>query len=510
MLRMHRPGLEEGSRPWHCTSTLLDGQIRSPRRWPVAQRASNVTMRRRQIVLALLSLTLVAVIAAVGSGTRTAWWAVAGVLAIGAIYLGLLHRLRRQAAEREFGGSANPRSDFAESVTGVRMPPEPEALPLLVSPRAGQPTIALVRFTLACAAGWALSPVVFALSLLVREMPRDATSQRWLANLQTAQERLRDQSLRTIVVSAATTASVTATGAAAFAGAGAAGASTVAASAPALATVGVTASALPSSSYTVVAGDTLWGISQRFGTTVAELAAINHIANENLIFAGEVLTLPPGVSARAASPAPSAPNASGAYTVRPGDTLSSIAERFGTSVAQLAEINGIANPNVIFAGQVLRLSGAPVTTRATVTSSAPVTSKPAPGPSRPVSTAPKTSPATVTVQVALAQVGKPYVWGGAGPNYFDCSGLVMYAWARAGVDLPHYSVSQYEDTERIAESQLRPGDLVFYDTGSGAQPGHVTIYIGGDQVVTADQPGTDVRVVSLTWDGPPMGFGRVR
>jgi cell wall-associated NlpC family hydrolase len=487
-----------------------------PQRWPVAQRASNVTMRRRQIVLALLSLTLVAVIAAVGSGSRTAWWAVAGVLAIGAIYLGLLHRLRRQAAEREFGGSANPRSDFAESVTGVQMPSEPEAVLLPVSPRAAQPAISLVRFMLACAAGWALSPVVFALSLLVREMPRDATSQRWLANLQAAQERLRDQSLRTIVVSAATTASVTATGAAAFAGAGAAGASTVAASAPtlagapALATVGVTASAVPASTYTVAAGDTLWGISQRFGTTVAELAEINHIANENLIFAGEVLTLPPGVSARVPRPAPSAPNAGGSYTVRPGDTLSSIAERFGTSVTQLAEINGIANPNLIFAGQVLRLSGAPVTTRATVTSSAPVTSKAAPSPSRPVSSAPSTSPAAVAVQVALAQVGKPYVWGGAGPNYFDCSGLVMYAWARAGVALPHYSVAQYEDTERIGESQLRPGDLVFYDTGSGAQPGHVTIYIGGDRVVTADQPGTDVRVESLTWDGPPMAFGRVR
>jgi peptidoglycan endopeptidase LytE len=475
-------------------------------------------------VLGLLSLTLVAVIAAVGSGSRTAWWAVAGVLAIGAVYLGLLHRLRRQAAEREFGGSANPRSDFAESATGVQVAPGPEALPLLVSPRAAQPTIALIRFTLACAAGWALSPVVFVLSLLVREMPRDATSQRWLANLQAAQERLRDQSLRTIVVSAATTASVTATGAAAFAGAGAAGASTVAANAPALAAAGVTAgapalaaaltaSAVPAGSYTVAAGDTLWGISQRFGTTVGELAGINHIADENLIFVGEVLTLPPGVSARVLSPtpAPSAPNASGVYTVRPGDTLWSIAERFGTSVPQLAEINSIVNPNVIFAGQVLRLSGAPVAPRPTVTSSAPTATRTAPSPSRPVTTAPKTTTAAAAaVQVALAQVGKPYVYGGAGPNSFDCSGLVMYAWARAGVSLPHYSVSQYEETVRIAESQLLPGDLVFYDTGGGAQPGHVTIYIGGGRVVTADQPGTVVRVVSLTWDGPPMGFGRVR
>jgi peptidoglycan DL-endopeptidase LytE len=471
-------------------------------------------MRRRQIVLGLLSLTLVAVVAAIGSGSGSAWWAVTGVLAIGAIYLGLLHRLRRQAAEREFGRRAAPGSDFAELVTGVDTPAQPETLPQSMAPGAVPRVIALARFTVACAAGWALSPVVFGLSLLVREMPRDATSQRWLANLQAAQERLREQSLRTIVVSAATTASVTATGAAAFAGPGAAGASTVTASAPALATAPVLATArvattAPAGSYTVAAGDTLWGISQRFGTTVTELAEINHIANENLIFAGEVLTLPAGVSARAPSQQPTAPDPSGRYTVHPGDTLWGIAMRFGTSVSQLAEINGIANPNVIFAGQVLRLSGAPVTTRATVTSSPVVSSRAVGNPSRPVSAAPNSSPAAVAVQVALAQVGKPYVWGGAGPNYFDCSGLVMYAWARAGVDLPHYSVSQYEDTERIDETQLRPGDLVFYDTGSGAQPGHVTIYIGGGQVVTADQPGTDVRVVPLTWDGPPMGFGRV-
>jgi cell wall-associated NlpC family hydrolase len=120
------------------------------------------------------------------------------------------------------------------------------------------------------------------------------------------------------------------------------------------------------------------------------------------------------------------------------------------------------------------------------------------------------SAAAIAVKVALEQVGKPYEWAGAGPNGFDCSGLVMYAWAHAGVSLPHYSVAQYEDTTRISQSQLEPGDLVFTSNGQGAQPGHVTIYIGNGQIVTADSPGTVVRVEALDWDGIPMGYGRVR
>jgi cell wall-associated NlpC family hydrolase len=86
----------------------------------------------------------------------------------------------------------------------------------------------------------------------------------------------------------------------------------------------------------------------------------------------------------------------------------------------------------------------------------------------------------------------------------------MYAWAHAGVSLPHYSVAQYLDTARISRSQLQPGDLVFYNTGGGAQPGHVTIYIGNGQIVTADHPGTAVRIEVVNWDGVPMGYGRVR
>ena len=96
--------------------------------------------------------------------------------------------------------------------------------------------------------------------------------------------------------------------------------------------------------YTVRRGDTLWGIARRYSTTVSALASLNHIANPDLIYPGQELNLPRGA-------APSA----GTYTVRQGDTLWGIARRYNTTVSALASLNRIANPDLIYPGQVLRL-----------------------------------------------------------------------------------------------------------------------------------------------------------
>jgi cell wall-associated NlpC family hydrolase len=76
---------------------------------------------------------------------------------------------------------------------------------------------------------------------------------------------------------------------------------------------------------------------------------------------------------------------------------------------------------------------------------------------------------------ARAELGKPYLYGGAGPNAFDCSGLTAWAWGHAGVPLPHSAAAQYDVTTHIPISALQPGDLVFY----GSPPHHVGIYVGG-------------------------------
>jgi LysM repeat protein len=104
------------------------------------------------------------------------------------------------------------------------------------------------------------------------------------------------------------------------------------------------------STYTVKAGDTLSGIAAKFGTTYQELAKLNGIANPNKIYPGQVIKL-------TGSAPTAAPKAAGNYTVKAGDTLSGIAAKFGTTYQELAKINGIADPNKIYPGQVLKLNG---------------------------------------------------------------------------------------------------------------------------------------------------------
>ena len=111
--------------------------------------------------------------------------------------------------------------------------------------------------------------------------------------------------------------------------------------------------------------------------------------------------------------------------------------------------------------------------------------------------------AAAAVQFAMAQVGDAYVYGAAGPDAWDCSGLTMMAWAQAGVALPHSSSAQYNSGPHIAESDLQPGDLVFYYSPIS----HVGMYIGNGQIVHAANPSAGVTVAGLH-SMPYMGATR--
>ncbi len=120
------------------------------------------------------------------------------------------------------------------------------------------------------------------------------------------------------------------------------------------------------------------------------------------------------------------------------------------------------------------------------------------------SNVPVGSGAATAVKVALSELGKPYVFGAAGPNAFDCSGLTEYVWAQAGVFLPHSAAAQYDSIPHVSISQLEPGDLIFYYTPID----HVAIYIGNGEVVVADNPSYPVAIRNVYWDGMPVGAGR--
>jgi len=105
------------------------------------------------------------------------------------------------------------------------------------------------------------------------------------------------------------------------------------------------------------------------------------------------------------------------------------------------------------------------------------------------------STARAALHAAESQIGKPYVWGGAGPNSYDCSGLVMWSYDQVGVHLDHWTGDQWNEGAHISRADLRPGDLVFfaYNTADPSTIHHVGLYVGNGEMVDAPYTGVDVR-----------------
>jgi cell wall-associated NlpC family hydrolase len=115
----------------------------------------------------------------------------------------------------------------------------------------------------------------------------------------------------------------------------------------------------------------------------------------------------------------------------------------------------------------------------------------------PLGAAPGAMMRATAMNAALSKVGVPYVWGAAGPRAFDCSGLVLWAFKRVGISLPHSSAAQSRMGAPVAKSDLRPGDLVFFYSPVS----HVAMYIGNGMVVHASEPGQPVKVTPLSRAG---------
>jgi cell wall-associated NlpC family hydrolase len=122
------------------------------------------------------------------------------------------------------------------------------------------------------------------------------------------------------------------------------------------------------------------------------------------------------------------------------------------------------------------------------------TTAPPPAAAPPAAIAAPNNTAQIVVNTAMAQLGKPYSWAGAGPSSFDCSGLTLYAFRAAGISLPHFTGAQATMGTPVAQNALQPGDLVFF-----YGLGHVGIYIGNNQVVHAPTAGDVVKVTNMTY-----------
>jgi hypothetical protein len=109
------------------------------------------------------------------------------------------------------------------------------------------------------------------------------------------------------------------------------------------------------------------------------------------------------------------------------------------------------------------------------------------------------TPAQVAINYATQQLGKPYRWGAAGPDAFDCSGLTQRSWAAAGVGIARVSRDQYTSLPRVPYSQARPGDILAWASNT-ASPGtiyHVALYLGDGKMIEAPSAGNPVRITTV-------------
>lgn len=179
------------------------------------------------------------------------------------------------------------------------------------------------------------------------------------------------------------------------------------------------------------------------------------------------------------------------YTVKSGDTLSSIAKQYGTTYTDIMHLNGLQS-TFITIGQQINVSAK--TTTASSTASKTVTPE---------------EIRLKAVSVAKNYLGVPYIFGGTAPSGFDCSGLIYYAFKKAGKSISRTSAAGYYNMATKVKSP-QVGDLVFFSNTYKAGVSHVGIYVGDNKMISANGAKVSITTIQTSyWKSHFTGYGRI-
>ncbi len=305
-------------------------------------------------------------------------------------------------------------------------------------------------------------------------------------------------------------------------------------------------------SYTVVKNDTLWDLSKKYGVSVSDLKKANGVSG-HLIYVGQKLQIPAkstkevkAAKATKTTSASTVDTTSTTHTVVKGDTLWSLAKKYGVSVSALMKANNLSSSTILI-GQSLNLRAGmttygvngvttgssstaastntasstsmtassqaskakkkttkakTTTTNTASTANTASSTNTAASSSQAVSQAPTGSTSTASASAsaitsyALNFLGVPYVWGGTTPSGFDCSGFVQYVYSHFGINPGRTTYTQQYAGTKISVASAQAGDLYFW--GSYGSAYHVAIALGGGQYVMAPAPGQNVMTGSVS------------
>ncbi|MDK2854885.1 MAG: hypothetical protein PWQ86_98 [Bacillota bacterium] len=184
----------------------------------------------------------------------------------------------------------------------------------------------------------------------------------------------------------------------------------------------------------------------------------------------------------------STPALAAVHTVVPGETLWRISKLYGTTVEEIQRMNGL-NGDLIFPGQKLIVPEKKVPA---ASAGEAQKSEPSPRPAPELSSRggnERYERSKSLLTVAKSFLGRPYRYGGSGPNAFDCSGFTAYVFAQFGYELPHNSAEQAKLGRPVERADLAPGDLVFFGYYGSSDIRHVGIYVGGNSFIHASTSG---------------------